>query len=218
MRSSSIGFSFVVVWWVAIAAAPGYPPEWWTPVDPQSAAEWEILPQQAEPGEVILSKRTELGVFSNFAATAFIINHQTFASVEGFWQMMKYPDAELIPDPRKKETWKITRDEVGQLTGFAAKSAGNDGSAVMQELNINWVSYLGKKMDYRVDVRGEHYKIIRLAMEEKLKQTPGLRDLLRRTGNLILRPDHDQGPTPPPAWRYNEIWMELREGSSPTMH
>ena len=56
-------------------ATPGdpYPDAWWQYVDPNTAPEWEILPQAAnrEKGEVILSKRTELGIFSNFAETPF---------------------------------------------------------------------------------------------------------------------------------------------------
>jgi hypothetical protein len=39
-----------------------YPAAWWAPVPRESAASWEILPQDAGPGEVILSKRTELGI------------------------------------------------------------------------------------------------------------------------------------------------------------
>ncbi len=53
-------------------AAP-YPAHWWTPIiDPHKPA-WEILPQAAKPGEVILSKRNELGILSNFAATPFTL-------------------------------------------------------------------------------------------------------------------------------------------------
>src|SRR5205085_11709864 len=38
-----------------------YPAHWWTPIiDPKKPA-WEILPQEAGPGEVIFSKRNELG-------------------------------------------------------------------------------------------------------------------------------------------------------------
>ena len=53
---------------------------------------WEILPQAAGPDEVIVSKRHELGLLSNFAATPFIFRGRRYASVEGFWQMMLYPE------------------------------------------------------------------------------------------------------------------------------
>src|SRR5690349_16374996 len=75
-----------------------YPPHWWTPVDKAGAPGWEILPQEAGPGEVILSKRNELGILSNFAATPFVYRGVRYASVEGFWQMMKYPEGP--GDPR----------------------------------------------------------------------------------------------------------------------
>src|SRR5262249_55044696 len=54
-----------------LAARTNYPAHWWTPVPTNGAPAWEILPQAAGPGEVILSKRNELGLLSNFAATPF---------------------------------------------------------------------------------------------------------------------------------------------------
>jgi hypothetical protein len=49
---------------------------------------------------VILSKRNELGILSNFAPTPFTLHGKRYASVEGFWQMMLYP--ENSNDPRAK--------------------------------------------------------------------------------------------------------------------
>ena len=37
--------------------ATRYPTEWWKPIDKAKAYYWEILPQEAKKGEVILSKR-----------------------------------------------------------------------------------------------------------------------------------------------------------------
>ena len=74
----------------------------------EGAPEWEILPQEAKPGEVILSKRNELGLLSNFAATPFEFRGKRYASLEGFWQMMKYPEGP--DDPRAKFPgieWKL---------------------------------------------------------------------------------------------------------------
>ena len=50
------------------------------------------VPQEAGAGEVILSKRNELGLLSNFAATPFVFRGRRDASLEGFWQMMLYPE------------------------------------------------------------------------------------------------------------------------------
>ena len=88
-----------------------YPAEWWTPVPTNGAPAWEILPQAAKPGEVILSKRNELGLLSNFAPTPFVFHGKRYASLEGFWQMMKYPEG--ANDPRATFPgleWKFTRD------------------------------------------------------------------------------------------------------------
>src|SRR5215831_2287245 len=71
--------------------APSYPAQWFTSVPKEGAPSWEILPQEAGPGEVILSKRNELGLLSNFAATPFEFHGKRYASLEGFWQMMKFP-------------------------------------------------------------------------------------------------------------------------------
>ena len=43
------------------APEPRYPAHWWTPIVDPKKPDWEILPQEAGPGEVILSKRHELG-------------------------------------------------------------------------------------------------------------------------------------------------------------
>jgi hypothetical protein len=86
-----------------------YPAHWWTPVPENQRASWEILPQAAKPGQVILSKRNELGILSNFAATPFAFQGRRYASVEGFWQMMLYPESS--DDPRAK-----TRDPVDSHT------------------------------------------------------------------------------------------------------
>src|SRR5204863_9228735 len=104
------------------AAVLGYPSHWWGPVPKEGAPEWEILPQEAGPGEVILSKRHELGLLSNFAATPFTFRGKPYASLEGFWQMMKYPEGN--GDARAQFPglkWPYTREHVAQLTGIDAK-------------------------------------------------------------------------------------------------
>jgi len=188
-----------------------YPAAWWAEVPRDGAPSWEILPQDAAPGEVILSKRTELGVFSNFAATPIEIGGETYASLEGFWQMMKYPeDASDVRATAPGITWPYTRAQVGQLSGFEAKEAGKVGSNALVALNINWVSYRGHQMTYRTPEKGEHYDLILRATRAKLEQHPEVKALLLRTGDLVLKPDHVQEPDTSPAWKYFEIWTVLR--------
>jgi predicted NAD-dependent protein-ADP-ribosyltransferase YbiA (DUF1768 family) len=192
-------------------AQPQYPEHWWTPVPEANKPAWEILPQAAKPGEVILSKRHELGILSNFAATPFTLNRKSYASVEGFWQMMLYPEGPS--DPRAKFagiTWKYTRDEVGQMTAFEAKDAGALAEENMMKMNIDWVSFEGKRMKYRSMEKGEHYKLIVAAMRAKLEQNPKVKEVLLSTGTLTLRPDHFQEKNPPAEWRYYQVWMQIR--------
>lgn len=188
-----------------------YPAAWWADVPRDGVPAWEILPQDAAPGEVILSKRTELGLFSNFAVTPVTIDGETYASLEGFWQMMKYPeDASDIRATVPGITWPFTRAQVTQLTGFEAKDAGNVGTSAMTALGINWVSYRGHQMTYRTPDQGEHYNLILRAMRAKLEQHPAVRALLLRTGDLALKPDHVQAADTSPAWKYFDIWTVLR--------
>ena len=191
--------------------AASYPVHWWVPVPEDQKASWEILPQAAEPGEVILSKRNELGILSNFAPTAFTFRGKRYASVEGFWQMMLYP--EDSEDPRANATgilWPHTREQVARMTAFEAKDAGTAAEANMQKMGIDWVTFEGKRMKYRSVKKAEHYRLIVEAMRAKLEQNLKVREILLRTGDLILRPDHIQEPDAPPEWQYFRIWMDIR--------
>lgn len=190
---------------------PSYPAHWWMAVAKEGAPEWEILPQEAGPGEVILSKRNELGLLSNFAATPFVLHGKRYASLEGFWQMMKYPEGR--EDPRATFpglTWKYTREQVAQLASFEAKHAGDLGEANMKKMGITWVTYEGKQMEYKPATPGEHYRLIVEATHEKVRQNPNVKRVLLSTGNLVLKPDHHQDPDAPAAWRYYEILTEIR--------
>jgi len=188
-----------------------YPAHWWTPVPKEGAPSWEILPQEANPGEVILSKRNELGLLSNFAPTPFVFHGKRYASLEGFWQMMKFPEGPH--DPRATFpglTWPCTRERVAQLTSFEAKHAGDAGEANMRKMGITWVTFEGKRMEYKPSTPGEHYRLIVEATREKVRQNPEVKRVLLSTGNLVLKPDHHQEPDAPAAWRYYEILTQLR--------
>lgn len=189
----------------------GYPAHWWTPVSKDGAPDWEILPQEAGPGEVILSKRHELGLLSNFAPTPFVFRGKRYASLEGFWQMMLYPEGS--EDPRSKFSglqWKYTRGQVAQMTSFEAKDAGTLAEENMKRMGIDWVTFEGERIEYRAPVPGEHYRLIVAATREKVRQNPEVQRVLLATGNLILKPDHHQEPNAPAEWRYYEILTQIR--------
>jgi len=188
-----------------------FPAHWWTPVPREGAPQWEILPQEAAPGEVILSKRNELGLLSNFAPTPFTFRGRRYASLEGFWQMMLYPESEN--DPRAKYPgleWKYSREQVAAMTSFEAKKAGELAEENMRTMNIDWVSFEGRHFVYRSPKPGEHYRLIVAATREKVKQNPEVQRVLLSTGNLVLRPDHHQEPDAPSEWRYFEILTRIR--------
>ncbi|HEX4415077.1 MAG TPA: NADAR family protein [Lacipirellulaceae bacterium] len=192
-------------------STPHYPAHWWAPVSKDGAPAWEIMPQEASPSEVILSKRNELGVLSNFAATPFEFHGKRYASLEGFWQMMKYPEG---PDDQRAKfpgiQWKLERDVVGQMTGFDAKRAGDVGSRNMEKMGIDWVTFEGKQMPYKPKEPGEHYRLIEEATRAKIEQNPEVKRILLATGNLVLKPDHHQEKDAPAAWRYYDILMKIR--------
>lgn len=194
------------------AAPPAcYPAGWWKPIPEHEAASWEILPQAAGPGEVIVSKRNELGLLSNFAPTPFVFHGRRYQSLEGFWQMMKYPEGP--DDPRagfQGISWKHTRDEVSQMVGMDAKRAGELASQNMKAMGIDWVTFEGRQMPYWTQDKGEHYAVIVQATWEKVRQNQNVCDVLLSTGDLILRPDHHQAADAPPAWRYCDILMTIR--------
>ena len=196
---------------LSVQAQESYPPEWWAPVPAESAASWEVLPQAAGPGEVILSKRTELGILSNFAPTPFTLDGAEYASVEGFWQMLKYPEGpgdERLKDPAV--VWPQTRQQVAAMSAFEAKAAGNIANENLKKLGIRWVTYQGRQIDRRENTKGEFYQLIRRAMQAKHDQNSQVAEILKKTGTLKLLPDHHQGPDAPPAERYYDIWVEIR--------
>src|SRR5206468_10473672 len=157
------------------------------------------------------SKRHELGLLSNFAATPFTFRDKRYASLEGFWQMMKYPAGD--DDPRAKFPglqWAYTREQVAQLVSFEAKKAGTLAEENMKKMGINWVSFEGKRFEYKPREPSEHYRLIVEATREKVRQNPEVKRVLLATGNLILKPDHHQEPDAPAAWRYYEILTQIR--------
>ncbi len=194
------------------ASRGNYPAHWWAEISREGAPTWEILPHEAKPGEVILSKRNELGILSNFAATPFEYRGKRYASLEGFWQSMLYPEGPS--DPRSKFPglkWPHSRAKVEQLVAFEAKRAGEVAKQNMKKMGIDWVTFEGKRFAYKSPVPAEHYRLIFEAMREKLKQNQNVRQILLGTGDLKLRPDHQQDPSSPPEWRYFEIYEKLRE-------
>jgi len=125
--------------------------------------------------------------------------------------MMKYPEG--ADDPRATFsglTWPYTREQVAQLTSFEAKRAGPLAEENMKKMGITWVTFEGKRMEYKPPTRGEHYRLIVEATHEKVRQNPEVKRVLLATGSLVIKPDHHQEPDAPAAWRYYEILTQIR--------
>jgi hypothetical protein len=194
---------------------PRWPAHWWEPVSPEGAPAWEILPQEASPPEVILSKRNELGLLSNFSITPFHLDGIRYWSVEGFWQMMLFPESEdderAILARKRGLDWKYRREDVAKMWGFEAKRAGEYAESLMRKLDIDWCTYLGVRARYRSKEPGLHYQWILSAMRAKLDENPAVSGVLKSTRGLALRPDHRPEPDAPPEWWYFRIWEQLRD-------
>lgn len=190
-----------------------YPESWWQEVSRTDAKDWEVLPQDANPGEVILSKRTDLGVFSNLAHTPFKLDDVKYNSVEGLWQGMKYPDPDLLDDPRfSVKDWHHKRHDVYLLSGWDSKKAGDLANKIYKDNNFTWMNYKDHKFNYSDMAEGSdfHYELITRAIREKIKQNPGIKKLLMQTTGLILRPDHTIKDGAPASYKYHEILMKIR--------
>ena len=192
-------------------ASSSYPKHWWGPTDTSGGVpSWEILPEEGVPNKtLILSKRNELGILSNFAPTSFSFKGKSYASLEGFWQAMKYP--EKGEERYGSDRLPFTREQVEQMVAFQAKKAGSFASKLMKKHDINYVSFKGEKLVYRTREKGRHYQLIKMAMREKLNQNEEVRNILVSTKGLKLLPDHHTSEDSPPAWKYYAIWMEERE-------
>lgn len=196
------------------AFANNYPEIWWQPVDEQTAPGWEILPHQAKPGEVILSKRNELGAFSNLAHTPFVLDGVNYASIEGLWQGMKYPDSTLENDERFSSTsWKNTREEVFMMSSWDSKTAGNNANQIYFDNKFKEINYFNHKFIYTDGKEGSqfHLELITRAIREKILQNPKLKELLIQTKGLVLRPDHYMSEKVFPSFKYHEILMKIRD-------
>ncbi len=104
------------------------------------------------------------------------------------------------------------------MVSFQAKTAGDLASENMKKMGIDWVTFERRRMKYWTQQKGEHYDLIVEVTRAKIRQNPQARHVLLSTGDLILRPDHQQSPDAPPAWRYHEILMMIRTEGIPSEH
>ena len=97
------------------------------------------------------------------------------------------------------------------MTAFEAKDAGEIASKNMEILKIKWITFKGEQIEYKGKDQNRHYELIFGATVQKVMQNQNVKDLLMKTGDLNLLPDHKQDPKSPPAYAYYKIATKIRE-------
>jgi hypothetical protein len=128
-------------------------------------------------------------IISNFAATPFVLDDFPYASVEGFWQSLRFPNAS-------------DRRRIAELSGGTAKRAGDA---------LPWgvtVCYEGETIAVG---RPEHWKLMERACEAKFRQHAVAQAGLLSTGArpLVHRMRHDSRSIP--GIIMADIWMRIRD-------
>jgi len=128
-------------------------------------------------------------LISNFAATPFALDGQTYASVEAFWQGLKFENA-------------AERLRVAALVGREAKRAGN-----MKPYETA-VSHDGRLIPVGT---WQHWELMERACRAKFTQNAHARAALLATGKrpLVHRLRRDSRDIPGVIMA--EIWMRIRE-------
>ena len=130
-----------------------------------------------------------LRLISNFALTPFVLDALPYASIEGFWQGLKFPD-------------EVNRRRLAELNGSEAKDAG------LYAPKADHVAYLGQ--DIRVGT-WDHWQLMERACRAKFEQNEEAAQALISTGArpLIHRMRNDSRSIPGVIMA--EIWMRIRD-------
>lgn len=129
-------------------------------------------------------------LLSNFAHTPFVLWGERFASVEGFWQGLKYPEG------------SAEQRRVFGLWGYEAKKAGRKAP------KADTFTWQGKV--YRVG-SSEHHGLMRLALEAKFAQNAEARRALLATTGLVLVHELPKDSVTIPGRVFAGMLMEIRE-------
>lgn len=134
-----------------------------------------------------MSRDPQVKLISNFAPTPFELDGLSYASVEGFWQGLKFDGLE--------------RREVARLAGGAARGAGRK-----KEYGAT-VRYQGQAIAVGT---WAHWALMERACAAKFSQNAEARAALLATGGrpLTHRVKHDSRTIPGVIMA--EIWMQIR--------
>jgi predicted NAD-dependent protein-ADP-ribosyltransferase YbiA (DUF1768 family) len=130
-----------------------------------------------------------LRLISNFAHAPFILDGISYASVEGFWQGLKFPDG-------------ADRRRLASLHGSEAKDAGFYAPPADEIL------YQGRTI--RVGTF-DHWELMELACSAKFEQNEPHRRALLDTGTRPLVHQMKRDSRTIPGVIMADMWMRLRE-------
>jgi predicted NAD-dependent protein-ADP-ribosyltransferase YbiA (DUF1768 family) len=142
-----------------------------------------------EPINILFDAGEQWQPISNLAFAPFVLGGRSYASVEGFWQGLKFSDT-------------TQRARIARLHGRQAKKAGENAPSA-------------RTIDYEgvtVPIGGrEHWALMEEACWAKFKQNATARDTLLSTGQrpLMHRPRRDSKTIPGVIMA--DIWMRIRE-------
>lgn len=142
---------------------------------------------RGEPLNVTSRSPKPVRLISNFAATPFTLDGESYGSVEGLWQCFRYDDG-------------AERRRVAMLAGSAAKAAGARAApehVLWRGREIRWGTF-------------DHWELMRAAVAAKFDQNPDARAALLATGDRILchRLRSESRSIPGPLMA--DIWMKER--------
>jgi len=131
-------------------------------------------------------------LLSNFAATPFTLFGKQFASVEGFWQDLKFPEPEGSPE----------QEHVFKMMGYQVKKAGKKAP---KRSTFTW---RGKV--YRVG-SPEHQKLMYQALWAKFTQDRKAREALLATKGMVLAHVMPRDSVTIPGAIFAGMLMDIRE-------
>jgi hypothetical protein len=143
-----------------------------------------------EPVNIVYD-RTEppVQLISNLAHTPFELDDRLYASVEGFWQGLKFDE-------------ETARAEIAGRHGQEARRSGQSASDILS------LTYEGREV--RVGTH-EHWALMRRACSAKFEQHEAARAALLATGIRPLEHRVRRDSKTIPGVLMAEIWMEIRK-------
>lgn len=141
------------------------------------------------PINITSEAQPPLDLISNFAATPFILDGLWYASIEGFWQSLRFADPK-------------DRARVAKLVGRAAKQVGSDTAAPER------FDYNGQTMAWGT---WAHWRLMRRACLAKFEQNEAAREALLSTRGRPLIHKVRRDSRSIPGVIMAEIWMDTRK-------